>query len=84
MTGANPVKTMRVTVNAAETIRVAVNGANIEVDADACTPAATTAGVCAIVVNADLLTDCEDQNGTFDGTGGFFNASIGREGFWPW
>ena len=76
VSGTSPNQTMTVTLNAADTVTIAVNGANIEWNAMACTPAATTADVSAIVVNADLLTDDEDQTVTIDGAPGDFTASI--------
>jgi hypothetical protein len=76
VSGSSPNQTMTLTLNAADTVTIAVSGANIEWNATACTPAATTADVSAIVVNADLLTDSEAQTVTFDEGPGAFTASI--------
>ena len=76
VSGSSPNQTMTVTLNAADTVTIAVSGANIEWNATACTPAATTADVSAIVINADLLTDSEAQTVTFDEGPGAFTASI--------
>ena len=76
VSGSSPNQTMTLTLNAADTVTIAMSGANIEWNATACTPAATTADVSAIVVNADLLTDSEAQTVTFDEGPGAFTASI--------
>ncbi|MGZ5319611.1 MAG: calcium-binding protein, partial [Actinomycetota bacterium] len=73
VTGVSPNQVMTVTLSAADTVTLAVNGANIDVTPGflAC---GTTAGVSSIVVNASLLTDVVDQTVTINGAG--FTASI--------
>jgi Ca2+-binding RTX toxin-like protein len=77
VTGTSPNEVMTVTLDAdTDSVTLAVDGANIEWDNNACTPAATTAGVSAIVVNAEALLQDESQTVTIDGSGGTFSASI--------
>ena len=50
-----------------DAVTIAVNGANIEVNGAACTPVATTAGVDTIIINAELLTEAENNAVTING-----------------
>ncbi len=77
VTGVSPNQVMTVTLAAdTDTATLVVNGANIDVNAGACVPVATTAGVSSIVVNADTLAQVEAQTVTVNGAGGSFTASI--------
>ena len=77
VTGASPNQTMTVTLSAdADAATLVVNGANIDINRWSCAPVATTAGVSAIVVNADTLAEVESQTVTINGAGGSFTASI--------
>ena len=76
VSGVSPNQIMTVTMNAAaDAVTIDVNGANIEFNNTACTPAAATAAVSEIIVNADTLAETEGQTVTIDGTTDF-TASI--------